>query len=408
MSAETLNDRFARNANNLAGQIYKTTINRSVWNKLVPKEEWTDGISDTQKVLTVERNLPDNIDDWTNVTPNSASNSCALGADVVPRGNTERSYALVQKAIESEVICVNDARNAYQTADQTKKVFENLRNVTAYLWKRRAMIEYFNVAEHKVSAAPGLPYADSHMPTIAPTTVLTQKLLNKYYQYLIQNSAELDGGSLGMADGRPQFILVTDMETSDDIMNETANRTAFLESSRVPELLAPLGVDRAFKGFYHTIDALPRRYTFAGGVWTEVMPYESAAATTGTKQVLSPAYMAAPYTDSYIFLPSVMCFKHPKPISTVGSGTKFNPQTYVGDFKWLNVVDVDSTSPKYNPDGELGFYRAKMMSATKPIHPEFGIVIRHLRCPSDIGATACPEATAGAESDLGSGESFFV
>ena len=407
--ALALNDRLARNENSLAGTIYKTTINRSIWNKLVPKEEWVNGLSDTQRVLTVERNLPANIDDWNGVLPNSESNTCAVTGDVVPRGNTERTYSLVQKAQESERICVNDTRNSYMVNEQIKKTFENLRNVVQYTWKRRSMLEYTRISEHKVIAASGLPYNDSEFPAIAPTSVLTQKMLNVWYQYLIQNSAELDGGSLGMADGRPQFILVTDAETSDDIMREDGNTNAFLwNKTRVPELLAPLGVDRAFRGFYHTIDNLPRRYTFEGGVWEEVLPYESAAASVGTKSRLSPAYTAAPYTDSVIFLPSVMSLLHPRPISSAGSGTTFAPQTYVGDFKWLNVQHVDSTSPYYNPDNAWGFYRSLMMSATKPIHPEFGIVIRHLRCPSDIGAAACPASTAGASSDLGSGDSFFV
>lgn len=409
MSALSLNDKLARNENSLAGKIYSTTINRSPWNKLVPKEEWTDGLSDTQRVLTVERNLPANIDTWSSVGVNSASNSCALAADQVPRGNTERTYSLVHKAIESDRICVNDTRNAWMVSEQIKKVFENLRNSVAYAWKRRSMLEYSRIAEHKVIAANGLPFNDAAFPGIAATSTLTQKMLNIYYQYLIQNSAEMDGGSLGMMDGRPQFMLITDMATSDDIMREDGNVNAFLwNKDRVPDLLKPLGVDRSFRGFTHIIDNLPRRYTFAGGVYTEVLPYEEVATSTGVKQKLSAAYMAAPYTDSVIFLPSVMCLKHPRPISTVGSGTSFQPQSYVGDFKWLNVQNVDPDSTYYNPDMEWGFYRAKLMSATKPVHPEFGIVIRHLRCPSDIGAQACPESTAGAESDLGSGDSFFV
>lgn len=405
--ALALNDRLARNENQLAGTIYKTTINRSVWNKLVPKEEWQNGLSDTQRVLTVERNLPDNIDTWGAITPNSNSNTCAVTGDQVPRGNTERTYALVQKAQESERICVNDTRNAYMVNEQIKKVFENLRNVVQYTWKRRSMLEYTRIAEHKVIAANGLPYNDADFPALAPTTILTQKILNVWYQYLIQNSAEMDGGSLGMADGRPQFILVTDMETSDAIMRETQTFDAIIRSPRVPEVLAAIGIDRAIRGFYHTIDALPRRYTFEGGVWTEVLPYESVAASVGTKSKLASAYIAAPYTDSTIFLPSVMSLLHPKPISSVGSGTSFNPQSYVGDFKWLNVQNVDSTSPYYNPDNSWGFYRALLMSSSKPVHPEFGVVIRHLRCPSDIGTTAC-SGTGGAASDLGSGDSFFV
>lgn len=292
--------------------------------------------------------------------------------------------------------------------EQIKKVFSNLRNVVAYTWKRRSILEYTRVAEYKVIAANGLPHNDAEFPAIAPTTKLTQNILNIWYTYLIQNSAELDGGGFGMAEGRPQFVLITDMETSDSIMRETNTQNAFLwNDKRVQELLAPLGVERPIRGFYHTIDNLPRRYTFDGGVWEEVLPYESVAASVGTKARLSSAYITAPYTDSVIFLPNVISLMHPKPISSVGSGTSFNPQTYVGDFKWLNVQNVDSASAYYNPDNSWGFYRSLMMSATKPVHPEFGIVIRHLRCPSDIGTATC-SGTPGDESDLGSGDSFFV
>lgn len=407
--ALALNDRLARNENNLAGKIYQTTINTSVWNKLIPKEEWADGLSDVQRVLTVERNLPANIDDWTDVDVNNNSNSCAPTADIVPRGNTERTYALTQKAQESDRICVNDTRNAAMVNEQIAKVFNNLRNVVAYTWKRRGLLEYTRIAENKIIAAPQMPVNDTDFPGIMPTSVLTQGMLNKIYQQLIQNSAELDGGSLGMQDGRPQFILVTDAETSDSIMREDTNVNAFLwNGKRVPELLAPLGVERGFRGFYHTIDNLPRRFTFSGGVFTEVQPYIEVATTQGVKRKLNPDYVAAPIQDSVIFLPSVMCFKHPRPISSVGSGTSFAPQTYVGDFKWLNIQNADPASAYYNPDNSWGFYRALMMSATKPVHPEFGFVIRHLRCPSDIGLQACPESVAGNPSDLGSGDSFFV
>lgn len=410
--ALALNDKLARNTNQLAGKIYTTSINRSVWNKLIPKEEWTDGLSDTQRVLTVERNLPENLDTWTDVTVNSNSNSCAPTADIVPRGNTERSYALVQKPVESDRICVNDTRNAWMVNEQIAKTFQNLRNAVSYIWKRRGIVEYTRIAEHKVIAASGLPSNDTDFPGIAATTVLTQGILDVYYDYLLSNSAELDGGSLGMFDGSPQFICITDRKTADRIRNEDNARNAQLwNSDRVPDLLKPMGVGKPFRGFFYSIDHLPRRYTFAGGVYTEVMPYSTVAASgTGVKSKLSNAYLEAPFQDSYIFLPSVMCFKHPRPISTVGSGTSFNPQSYVGDFKWLNEKLLDPTSSYYNPDGSWGFYRALMMSATKPIHPEFGIVIRHLRCPSDIGAQACAADfdDGVGPSDLGAGDSFFV
>jgi hypothetical protein len=401
--AENLNDILVREANRIGPKIYKKSLNTSVWNKLVPKEAWPDGLSDTIQVLTMERNLPDNIDAWTPLTPNAESNNCVPAAEVVPSGQTLRSYSLAQKALESEDICVNDTRNAFKTQEQIRLMYENLTSVVRYTWKRRAVVEYFNVSEHKIVAAPGLPEAVAFMPNIAPTSLLTQGILNKIYVELISDSAEMDGGSLGMQDGRPQFILVTDMETSDTIRNEENNRTATLwDAKRVPDLLKPLGVDGGLRGFYHTIDNLPRRWNFNGGLWTEVQPYGQVSATKGTKAQLTDAYRQAPYTDSYVFLPSVFSFMVPGSISTQGSGTSFKPQSYMGDFKWLNIQDRVN-----NPDNSHGFYRAILMSGSKPVRPEFGYVIRHLRCPSDIGAQACPLGTAGT-AVLGAGESFFV
>jgi hypothetical protein len=135
----------------------------------------------------------------------------------------------------------------------------------------------------------------------------------------------------------------------------------------------------------------------------EVLPYESSAATKGTKLKIAAAYRAAPFTDSYIFLPSVMSFMVPDSISSVGSGTSFPPQSYMGDFKWLNIQHRTD-----NPVNGIGFYRAEIQTGSKPVHPEFGIVIRHLRCPSDIGEQACPTGTEGDEDDLTGNEEFFV
>jgi hypothetical protein len=102
-----------------------------------------EGLSDNLQVVTVNRNLPENIDTWTSITPNEGTNTCVPIADVVPRGNTVRTYSLVQKALESEDICVNDTRNAFQVAEQVRLMYEGLRDVVSYTWKRRAMLEYF-------------------------------------------------------------------------------------------------------------------------------------------------------------------------------------------------------------------------------------------------------------------------
>lgn len=403
-----LDDIFVRDQDRIGERIYKKSINTSVWNRLVPKEAWPDGLSDTIQVLTMERNLPDNIDEWETLAPNEDSNNCVPTADVVPSGQTLRSYNLVQKALESQEICVNDTRNGFRVSEQVRLMYENLTHVVRYTWKRRAMLEFARICEHKMIAAPGLPENGSAFPSIAATSVLRQQTLNVIYQNLISDSAELDGGSLGMQDGRPQFILVTDAETSDSLIREAATTNAMLWNqqgltNRAKDLLSPLGVERGIRGFYHTIDNLPRRFNFTGGAYVEVQPYETAAATKGTKAQLSAAYRAADFTLSYVYLPTVFSFMVPGPIATRGSGTSWRPQSYMGDFKWLNIQHRTD-----NPDNSIGFYRAVIQTGSKPVHPEFGYAIIHKRCPTDLDLTACPAGDSGDSADLGSGDSFFV
>ena len=59
----------------------------------------------------------------------------------------------------------------------------------------------------------------------------------------------------------------------------------------------------------------------------------------------------------------------PSPLGNTG-GISFDPVSYKGDFKWLNIQDA-----VINPDGTIGFFRGILASASKPIKPDFGYVI---------------------------------
>lgn len=397
-----MDSKMAADADRLSAHIYSKRINTSIWHKIVPKEPWVNGMSETQRVLTVERNIPDDTDTWVEIGTNGGSNngllggSCVVTPDNVQSGSTERSFKLVQKNLKSDPICVEDGRNAFQTEQQIGAMYKNLTDAVDYTWKRHNMLAYYEMSERKVIAAPGLPESSSHFPNTPAQCILNSKILKRYYQDLIADSAELDGGSLGNAEGRPQFILLCSAETSDALFAEPGTNSAMLwNASRVPELLAPLGVDRALHGLYHTIEKLPRRWNFTGGVWVEVQPYEKVAATNGVKDRISAAYRAAPFEDSVIYIPSVMSLAVPGPITSLGGGTTFGQSSYLGKFSWLNVQHATD-----NPTNSWGFYYAELKVGVKPVHPEFGIVIRHLRCVDDLGCTACPEGTDPTSSEL--------
>lgn len=115
-------------------------------------------------------------------------------------------------------------------------------------------------------------------------------------------------------------------------------------------------------------------------VWISVPAYVKEDSWTGkagsnSRWIVNPAYFTAPYEDSFVYHADVMETLIPRPLSNAGSGVTFNPLTYRGDFKWLNIVDRVE-----NPDGSWGFFRGVLASGSKPKRPQFGYVIRHLRC----------------------------
>ena len=403
----TINDRFARDTNRITGKLLKRSICSSVWNRLVLKETFPRGMGDTLRVITVGRNLPDDTDTW-NPVVTSGAGSCVPTEYEVGHGFDEATFTMKEKALTSIPICVDTTYGADRVMQQAAAMLRNLEQVSTYVWKRKALTDYIEVSKNHFVAAAGFPKNETTWPSVEPTSVLTQKMLNRIYTDLIAEGADQDGGSLGRAEGgRPQFILVTSAEASDNIMRETGsnNINAFLyNEKRVPELLQPLGVERIIRGFYHYIDNLPPRYTYSGGTFTEVTPYESVAAYSGTKLKIRQAYREAPYEVSFVYLPTVFSWAVPQPTSTIGSKTKWNPQTYMGEWQWLNIQDRAD-----NPLGLIGFYYGLLRCAVKPGIPEFGYCIMHKRCAADLDITGCDETGSDATSSLlGSDDSYFV
>ena len=95
---------------------------------------------------------------------------------------------------------------------------------------------------------------------------------------------------------------------------------------------------------------------------------------------MNAAYDSAAIEVAYILHQDVMESLIPAPISNV-NGLTFDPVSYKGDFKWTNIPDVVR-----NPDGNIGFFRGIMASASKPIKTDFGYVILFKRDSSTPAA----------------------
>ena len=154
-------------------------------------------------------------------------------------------------------------------------------------------------------------------------------------------------------------------------------------NAKVSDLIAPLGVEKSFRGFYHLIDDLAPRFSgINSDKLVEIQPYTVAtpAGSTTNKVIVNNAYDTAAYEAAFILVDNVMESLIPAPI-TNASGLSFNPVNYKGDFKWTNIPDVDK-----NPDGTVGFFRGIMASASKPIKTNFGYVVLFKRTSSTPAA----------------------
>ena len=367
--------------------IFHKTLNTSPWLKLVKQDTWPDEMGYEVSVLTYSRSLPETTLSWGNVGFNTGSGSnCVPSASVVNFYQKLQTYNLQQTAIESPAICVNDLRFSWRRKDQLSHIFRILTENTAYAWKERYRSEYVRLARHKMVVTSSLAESATAFPTTIPSSKLVQPVLDKIRMSLIRDGAGND--PLGRENGTPVFGLVCSSETSYDIIRSiSADREDYRYSTKVNDLLAPLGVERTYKGFYHIIDDFMPRYNFVSGAWVSVEPYIKQTVGGVTEWVINPDYEGAHFEVSIVFHKDVFHSVIPAPITSPGGNTKFDSVAYRGDFKWLNIRDK-----ALNPDGTIGYFRGVLSSGSKPVRPEWGYAVMHARCPgkvADLGLVAC-------------------
>jgi len=210
---------------------------------------------------------------------------------------------------------------------------------------------------------------------ISPNANVSNAIMDKVYFNLIRQGAGKN--AYGRENGRPVFAMVCSSEASYQLQTESGFRDDIrFNNSKVNDLIAPLGVEKSFRGFYHLIDDLAPRFTLSSGKLTRVLPYKVTAGVT----TLDTAYDSAQYEAAYVLHPEVMESQIPNPMTGAGA-IKFDPVSYTGDYKWLNIAHEAT-----NPDGTIGFFRGVLASASKPLKTNFGWVVLFKRDSPDYAA----------------------
>jgi hypothetical protein len=392
-TVDNLNKILATEAGRLGPEIYKKTLNMSVWSKLIKQEGWPDEMGEMISMLTYQRSLPNSKLNWTQVK--AATLIQSPGSHQIPQAKQVefatklRQYGLSHTAIESPIFDVTGLRFSFKRKEQLTNIYNILEEAVRYSWDERKRDEYIRIAERKIVLAPGLPESNivppvlgvdevGHVPNaeafvqIAATSELTESVLAKIRQQLLRSGAR--NNPLGMENAAPVFGLICSSETSDRIIHQSDSTVQNLRYAEPSELVKPLGVERSWKGFYHLIDDTMPRYNFTAGKYVEVPFYKKV---NGVWEY-NTDYENAAFEGSVIFLQDAYTMLMPAPQS-VGGNTKFEAEKSRGEFKFLNVANVDPSSNYYNPDGTRGFFRGTLASGTKPCRPEYAVVFIHQR-----------------------------
>ena len=418
---DSVNSILVNEAGRIGPDIYTKSLNTSAWLNLAQRGSFPDEMGDVINVLTWERALPGsgaNLS-WTNIATQPYFNnngdgtgtdglledpqvnsiaSCNLTPAIIGFGQTVRQYNLKQTAVHSPKICVNDLRFAAKRKDQLTAMFNILKDNTKWAWETYYRATYTDLAEHKVTVEAGMTTIDGSATWTLPTGStdadkklamkhFSQSTLDRIYLKLVREGAE----PWGRENGRPVFAIVMSPEAQEFIFRgfgASNQRDDFRYSTRVDELLAPLGVERSYKGWYHLLDMFPRRFNITSAAFVEVAPFVPIEASNGRKFVLNSDYEVADIEEAYVFVKEAVEFQVPKPLNAPGGNTQFNPINYMGDFRWVNIPNETS-----NPDGTIGFFRGVMSCGAKPQAPDLAYVLRFKRCVGSAAGIAC-DATA--------------
>jgi hypothetical protein len=421
---------LTQEANRIGSDIHRRTLHTTPWMDLLKQTAFPAGMGYTLGTLVYDRALPRTAFDgttlglnWTALGTNpqdtlrtdSTVDQVLVGApdtNIGPQSGKSfisfarqlKQYSLSRAVVESPRINVEDLRFAAYRQEQLRAVMDALTESTRYSWEERYRDEYDRVCANLVlcltadtpivqtiDVSAGTKFEGTQTVSVdldndfvvsgtdidyTPTANISNKILDSIYFRLVRSGA--GANAYGRENARPVFALVCSSEASYQLVKEAGIRDDYrYNNAKVGELIAPLGIERSHRGFYHLVDDLAPRFTVSSGTLTRVFPYSASAAGVISENA---AYNTAPLEAAYVLHQDVMESQIPEPI-TGANGLTFDPVTYRGKFDWKNIPNE-----VINPDGTIGFFRGVLASATKPIKTEFGYVLLFKRDAEDPAA----------------------
>ena len=425
-AVDNINTILTQEAGRIGSDIHKATLHVSPWIDLIKQSTFPEGMGYTLSTLVYDRSLPispltHDLGDgsgqsvgtnWTSVGTTQGTAKRGFTGDqtettkslptedanvnIIDFSKEMKTFSLSRAVNESPRINVEELRYAVHRAEQLRAIMDLLKESARSSWESRYRQQYDKQCDNVVycktastifaTGAEGSPTTtnddsetaldvddgtggDGGSDNVVDTTAnISNAILDKIYFQLVRKGAGTN--AYGRENGRPVFSLVCSSEASYQLQTEAGFRDDVrYNNAVVSDLIAPLGVEKSFRGFYHLVDDMAPRFNLAlsGDTLVEVPVY--TVDVTNDRVIMNTSYDSAAVEAAYILHQDVMESLIPAPLSGAGA-LKFDPVNYKGDFKWTNIPDVVR-----NPDGTIGFFRGIMASASKPIKTDFGYVI---------------------------------
>ena len=378
----------------LPGEIFRRNFGVAHWMTLMPRGVYPAGLGETINVLTYERTAPVVAEPtWTQsvAVAGMEGGLCLPTPDEISVGSTVRNFSLFTRAIHGPPFCAENLRSVFELQQQLNAISAVLAEYSRIEWEIRDRHEYFRQVQTKVVVnSCTTPTEDTTQATSYPvaqaTLPLSMAVLDRYRIQLLRDGAA--GSALVRSNGMPILTVICSHETAGNIIRQNFTERQdiqYADSTHgdAARLLKAFGIQHEYRGFMFLVDMFPRRFTYSGG-YTEVPAFVQNAATNGFKSDINPAYRTAPYEETVIFDPMVMTQLVPTPITNPAPNFRFDPVTYTGDWKVLNILNEQC-----NPDGTILRHRGLLKAGSMPVHPERGVAFVHLRCDPSGCVTSC-------------------
>jgi len=378
--------------------IARRVFARSFWLGLIRRATFPQGMGYSISKLVYERSAPtEAAPTWQDMAIDDGQEGglCLPAPNKIAIGSTSYSMNLSRRVIEGPDFCADDLRYKFSLTQQLNSIVGVLTDYAALEWEIRDRNEYFRLCKTKIVVDASLTTTTT-MATTYPaseaTGILQLGILDKLRPELIRDGAA--ESAMLRDDNGPVLTVITSPEASGNIIRQNSTlrsniQYAWMGSKAGSLLVQAYGVNYTLQGFAFLSDFYNRRFTYSGGVYTQVPAFTMATGGSGTrgqKAEVNSSWKTATKEETFIFDQKVFTQYVPEPITNPANKFNFDPVNYVGDIQALNIPDRVC-----NPRGTILFHQGVLAAASLPEYPERGVAIVHLRCdPAYALVTTCP------------------